>query len=355
MKRQVFGSISAQPDNLGDIAIRRVFFESHIEAGHNLVLLSHRMPQAYIDLFHFSDGVTLVRSPLIFQVRLLVAALRRRANLVYAPGPHIMTDSLRGVAKTLLMVGNVAMIRVSGGKVTTAGRALRGAGSIAKALERQIISMSSVYTVRDSVSGDNVGVKLATSPDIALGVKGEPSSGSRSTIAFSFRNDIAVSHALVRKLATAFQTEGFGVTLVSQVQRDDKQHAALAKELNLEAVLWGDLSHEEQQSRVEDVYRRAAAVMSNRLHGLIFGITAGAIPIEFRAGKSDKISTTLGPWFGGYPSVCNDDLADETDVDAIIAAVQHGIEEFDQKRETARTKVRETLEAVTRAATIDRR
>ncbi|MFJ5698447.1 hypothetical protein [Arthrobacter sp. NPDC093139] len=353
MKRQVFGSISAQHDNLGDIAIRRVFFESHIEAGHSLVLLSHRMPQAYIDLFHFSDGVTLVRSPLLFQVRLLVAALQRRANLVYAPGPHNMADSVRGIAKTLLMVGNVAMIRVSGGKVTTAGRALRGAGSIAKALERLIISMSSVYAVRDSVSGDNVGANLATVPDIALGVTVGPNAGSRNTIAFSFRNDIAVSQAVVRKLAEAFQSEGFKVTLVSQVRRDDKQHAALAEELNLEAVLWGDLSHEEQQSRVEDVYRSARAVMSNRLHGLIFGITAGAIPIEFRAGKSDKISTTLGPWFGNYPSICNDDPVDEIDVDAVVAAVQHGIEEFDQKREMARTKVRETLEAVTRAATSD--
>lgn len=305
------------------------------------------MPQTYVDLFQFDDNATLVSSPLFFQLRLLAAVFRRRANLVYAPGPHIMMDNIRSLTKTVLMIGNVVLVRSSGGKVTTAGRALRGSGPIAKALERRIISLSEVYTVRDSASGDAVGAELIVAPDVALGAELQPTTTPRNTIALSFRNDTVILRPALRKLTSAFQSKGFQVVLVSQVRRDDEQHSALAKELDLEAILWEDRSHAEQQSRVEDTYGRARAVVSNRLHGLIFGITSGAIPVEYRTGDSDKIRTTLTPWFGAYPEVNGDHPVEDIDAEAIVSVVQDGLAEFEQKRRHAQAKVNQSLDAVT--------
>lgn len=352
MKRTIFGSICAQHDNLGDIAIRRVFFNKFAADGYPLILLSRGMPRAYIDLFCFPSNVRLVPNPIEFQLRLLAAILRRRASLVYAPGPHILSDKPSALAKTLLLLINIALVRVSGGVIQTAGRALRGGGRMSAFLERRIISMSSLYAVRDSVSETVVGRSILIAPDLALGLErpSEPSTSPRRVIAFSFRSDKKVNIATLVPLVQGLRDGGYDVVLVSQVKRDDPQHLSLAGQLEIESFLWGSKSHSEQQTIVDSVYGSAHAVISNRLHGLIFGIVSGACPVEYRIGGSDKIHSTLAPWFGSFPIINDRFHADAAQSRDLVAAIVAGIDGLDKNVENARSLVSETLETASRMA-----
>jgi hypothetical protein len=302
-KKKVFGSICAQHDNLGDIAIRRVFFKGLEENDTQLILLTHGMPTTYVDLFGFSEDVELIASPFRFQLRLLQAALKGQADLVYAPGPHILKDSLPSLSKTLLMLLNILLVRSFGGSILTAGRALRGDGRVAKFLERILISLSKAYFVRDSVSAEIVGAELQAAPDLAFGQVITPRDGERRLIACSFRNDEPINTNTFEKVVRQLGSSGFEVVLVSQVKRDDFQHELLATQFGLDAYLWKSKSHGEQQAIVDATYAASFAVVSNRLHGLIFGITCGALPVEYRILSSDKIRSTLAPWFKSIPVI----------------------------------------------------
>lgn len=280
------------------------------------------MPGAYIDLFGFSDEIQLISSPVKFQLRILQAAFKGQADLVYAPGPHILKDSLTGIAKTLLMLGNIALIRSTGGVVQTAGRALRGNGRIAARLERKLIASSNLYVVRDSVSDSIVKVPLSSAPDLAFGRKIVSRTDGRLLISCSFRNDTPVNTTTFGQVVRELTGSGFEVVLVSQVRRDDAQHERLAQEFGLRAFLWKSKTHSEQQGIVDATYAGSHAVISNRLHGLIFGITSGAIPVEYRIGSSDKIRSTLTPWFEVLP-VIEDNGSDVFSVDALDQTTEY--------------------------------
>ncbi|NSX38683.1 polysaccharide pyruvyl transferase family protein [Pseudarthrobacter oxydans] len=305
-KRRIFGSISAQHDNLGDIAIRSVFFRSLELSEVPLTLLTGRMPKSYVDLFDFSEKVELISSPIRFQMHLLKAAIKGKADLVYAPGPHLLSDSFACLAKTALMLANIALIRSTGGGVQTAGRALRGPGRMARYLERKLVSSSKLYVVRDSVSGSVIGLDLRSAPDLAFGRQIIPRTNPRGLVSCSFRSDTPINKDTFRRVVQKLTASGFEVVLVSQVKRDDFQHQKLAQEFALRALLWGENTHSEQQRVVDSTYAASHAVISNRLHGLIFGIMAGAIPVEYRIGSSDKIRSTLSPWFKSLPVIEDD-------------------------------------------------
>lgn len=297
------------------------------------------MPRAYVELFGFSDDIELISSPIRFQIRMLQAAFKGQADLVYAPGPHVLKDSFTGLAKTLLMLGNIAIIRSTGGVVQTAGRALRGNGRIAASLERRLIASSNLYVVRDSISSSIAKVHVSSAPDLAFGREVVLRADKRLLISCSFRNDTPINTVTFGHVINELTASGFEFVLVSQVKRDDAQHERLAQEFDIRAVLWKSKTHSEQQDVVNSTYAASHAVISNRLHGLIFGITSGALPIEYRVGSSDKIHSTLAPWFKSVP-VINDDGSEVFSCDF----VNQNIENFNDNVLHARSQVNEVLE-----------
>ena len=101
---------------------------------------------------------------------------------------------------------------------------------------------------------------------------------------------------------------------VSQVARDDAQHAFHAREHGVEAFLWGSRSHADQLSLVRTVYRRCVATVSNRLHVLILGAIAGAAPIVVSDSPNDKARITL------------DGVLDTVSIDKSFGAVDRAID-----------------------------
>jgi hypothetical protein len=316
-RRTLFCSVNAQWDNLGDIEIRQTLVAWALETSVPMVIFVGDMPQDYVDAFAFPTDVRLVRSPVEFEFVLLKHALGRKASIAFAPGPQYLSSRPRAVAKTLANMVNVMLVRSTGGKAIAVGRALRGSGRLAEVLERVLIRQFDLFTVRDNASSTSVAQHLELQPDLAFahrGISNEP----KPLALISLRSDVIPDQATLTELVDDVRRRGYIVQFVTQVKRDDAQHAQLATRFNCSAVLWGEKSHLEQFEAVRAAYASADIVVSNRLHALILGIQHGAFPIAFVEPGADKLPTTLGPWIDLFS--INTLSSVETELDLLFAS-----------------------------------
>ncbi|TFD83904.1 polysaccharide pyruvyl transferase family protein [Cryobacterium lactosi] len=294
-RRILFCSVSAQWDNLGDIEIRQTLVDWVSEGERSVTVFVGTMPQSYIDAFAFSSNVRVVRSPIKFQVLLLRAILARRASIAFAPGPQLLGTQPKILAKTLANFANVTLVRLSGGHAIAVGRALRGSGRLAKAIERALVNKFAIYTVRDNASSSALGSALEMQPDLAFAHSGF-ASARKGLALISLRGDRKVDREMVKTAVEVLKGAGYDVKFVTQVKRDDNQHSELAYEFGLDAILWGSKSHLDQFDTIRAAYAEADIVISNRLHALILGIQHGAFPVAVVEPSADKLPTTLSPW-----------------------------------------------------------
>lgn len=293
-------SIAAQSDNLGDVEIRRQLIEQFLQRGYRLVVFAGNMPQTYIDAFHLPSEAKIVSSPLSFQISVLRHALHGRASLAYAPGPHILTDSPKALAKAAAVLGLCAVVRARGGSLSVIGRSLRGSGRLSIGLERALSALATSYAMRDTASAPLLGRSADVMPDMAFLRNGSPDNapeiGERNIVALSFRSDRDVNLDGLASLVSESQARGLKPVLITQVRRDDKRHAELSRLLGIDAVLWENRTHTEQEEVVEHYYSRSHAIVSNRLHSLLFGVAHRAFPVALHEEEHNKIPTTLNPW-----------------------------------------------------------
>ncbi|MCS5735576.1 polysaccharide pyruvyl transferase family protein [Herbiconiux daphne] len=295
-KRVVFYSVAAQWDNLGDIEIRDTALGWIGQSGSRVVAFTGGMPTSYLNAFQSAANTRWISSSIKYQGLLWGHILRRRASIVFAPGPQVFASRPKPMLKSLVNLLNVLGVRLSGGSALAVGRALRGSGRMARALERAVVSRFSLYVVRDDRSASVIGRPLRDAPDLAFGHPRVVGSKERVYVAISLRSDREVNIEGLKALLIQVSERGLVPVFVSQVKRDDVRHSSLAAELSVEALLWGENSHASQMERVKNVYARSAAIVSNRLHGLILGVQNGASPIAVLDPGSDKLSSTLAPW-----------------------------------------------------------
>ncbi|VXC66545.1 conserved hypothetical protein [Arthrobacter sp. 9V] len=292
-------SIAAQSDNLGDVEIRRQLIEQFLQRGYHLVVFTGNMPQTYIDAFRLPSGAKVVSNPLAFQASVLRNALLGRASLAYAPGPHVLTDSPKALAKAAAVLGLCAFVRLRGGSLSVIGRSLRGTGRLSIGLERALSAMATSYAMRDTASAPVLGRSADVMPDMAFMRNASVDNsvaGQRDIVALSFRSDRAVNLDGLVSLIEASQARGLKPVFITQVRRDDEVHAELSKILGIDAVLWENRTHSEQEEVIEHYYSRSHAVVSNRLHSLLFGVAHQAFPVALHEENHNKIPTTLKPW-----------------------------------------------------------
>jgi hypothetical protein len=335
--RTVYYSIAAQWDNLGDIEIRNAVLTWMLQRSHRVVVFTGAMPASYIDAFYTDPFVSLESSAVRYQVRLWIDVVRRRASIVFAPGPQVFGPKLKSMAKSAVNWINVTGVRASGGRVLAVGRSLRGDGRLALLLERHVIAKFHLYVVRDTRSSTVVNRPLRGAPDLAFA--GVGMSLSRELVVISLRGDRPIDFAGLQRLCDWVRSQGLRPVLVTQVKRDNEHHRLLADKLSVECVFWESESHSEQIARVKDTYSQARMVISNRLHALIFGLEYGAIPLAVIDAGSDKLLSTLEPWVHVHTTPSNFDLLDGRDWSGLDFETEHAQLETDLI--TARTALEE--------------
>ncbi|WP_130176341.1 polysaccharide pyruvyl transferase family protein [Cryobacterium sp. SO1] len=297
-RRTVFYSVAAQWDNLGDIEIRNAALGWIRATDSDVIAFAGTMPPAYLEAFDIDERVRFVTNPVQYQALLWQYLVRRRASIVFAPGPQVFGPSIRAISKSLINLANVAAVRSSGGAVLAVGRSLRGHGRVARRVEAAVVAMFQLYVVRDTRSAQVLGEELAGAPDLAFAhtFSDAATVRGRTNVVISLRGDRPIAVDGLRVVVGHLRDRGLTPVLVTQVKRDDDRHRALGRELDVPTVLWGNHSHAEQLERARIAYAQAGAVLSNRLHALIFGIQHGAAPIAVLDRGSDKLTSTLRPW-----------------------------------------------------------
>ena len=254
-------------------------------------MLTKEMPREYLNAFELNNNVVQHTSSRGFW-----AAFGRQVShsmLVYSPGPSSYSWRARQLFRAGVDVVALTIVRGAGGRVVAIGRAASGPRGFPRWLEALRVSRFDSFIARDSETARQLGLALPVEPDVAF-ADTYSSEFERRYIAISLRSDTELKPEALEALAAAVRTAGMQPILVSQVARDDVQHRRLAQETSIEAILWDSRSHIEQLARVRGVYAQSRAVVSDRLHALVFGVQYGCCPIALGEGPRGKLRRTLG-------------------------------------------------------------
>ncbi|TDL46288.1 polysaccharide pyruvyl transferase family protein [Microbacterium oleivorans] len=330
-RRQVFCTIAAQHDNLGDIVIRQRMLELVDPEICDLRISVGAMPPAYIDAFDLPAHARLYRSGLAFGASFVWSSVAGRSALLLPPGPYPLT-SARAALRSWASVIMSALARAGGGASVTVGKSVRGAHRGAISAERALVRISRLYVSRDRLSAQTLGIPVDALPDLAL-LAPARSASFKNVVAISLRYDKPVGEDLLRSVVAWSRAQGLVPTFVTQVRRDEKQHADLAERLGAEHLSWGDRSHREQMESIEELYSRSSLVVTDRLHAALLGVIGGAVPLALR-GK-DEPSKIVDAFDGVLPVVTLDRNGEHRLPDRLSAGLQSA-ETVASAREDAR-------------------
>jgi hypothetical protein len=308
MDQSLYLSASAQAGNLGDLVLRRTAIAWARRSGVRLNIFCGRMPSSYVDALCMCPEDRVFQSQLQWGIALLRDLLRCRVVLLFAPGLQLVryrrTDGVHAIVNLVL----AGLVRLSGGVVVKFGRSFSGNAHVVKMLEMLLRRTSNLYTVRDRESASFLGDGVEYCPDVAVGATSRAlGPRRRGKVCVSWRYDRPQPEKLMAAVEQLCDRADLELVVVTQVREDDVPHARLAHRLGARHVEWGDRTHASQLDRVIDEYSSSLAVVSNRLHALIFGWNSGALPIGYSATGDQKIAPHLRALGLGWTSTKDGD------------------------------------------------
>lgn len=157
------------------------------------------------------------------------------------------------------------------------GRSFENVHPVTRGVARAHARISSATTVRDLRSSSVVG-SASVIPDLALGAFDPAPRPDEATLVVSFRDRDADAEALASRARAVAGSLGLTPVVVSQVEFDTALAHRLAGLLDARVV---DLvpAAKDSLARAGEVYGSASAVLSDRLHALLFGVAHGAAPL----------------------------------------------------------------------------
>ena len=293
---QLYVVPTGQVDNIGDSVLRATMLDSlrplaqlHVYPGQN---------RDYI------AGLRLRAEDVVYSSKTewLAAALRAgtRGDLLLAlnAGELVQEKHMYLDLAWETVVGLVGKTR--GGAVISIGMSLRD--GTARPVARYfgyLLRGAAVVAWRDRPSADlagsgEVGIDWAFLSGASDDELATPT--ARGVIAVSMRADRPVPgqpwFTAVLELASRNRCR---VVVVTQVARDASRSAQLAEMLGADLVDWEFSDHLRQEALIRGVYRESLAIVSDRIHALIIGMTEGAVPVGATTGNPEKVSRTFAP------------------------------------------------------------
>lgn len=288
----IFVSPVGQTDNLGDSVLRRP-------------LLEQLRPYGTLHVFAGPDrgyrsGLGLAPQDVVHARgrEWLAAGLRSAAA---RPTGFAVNAGELLVLRTAVLAGHTALaglVRARGGAVVAAGMGLRAGTDASARVLRPLLLLADPVVWRDGRSAAVAGLG-GTAPDwaFATGRSAEELAAQdapRTLVAVSLRGDRPPPSptwcAAVQELA---RRSGCELLVVTQVRRDAARAAELGTRLGARVLPWGAASHAEHEQVVRAAYAASAAVVSDRIHVLILGLTEGAVPVGCTTGDPEKVARTF--------------------------------------------------------------
>lgn len=316
MSNRIFVNPSGQKENLGDSILRRAYLDTlrrygelHVYAGTHTAYIS---------------GLGLGASDVVYHSR----HSWLRAALVRQPAGTRMTFALnagewvldrRFLLNSTWQTALLLRSRLGGGRPVALGIALRrNQGAILRRYFRRMLKLAATVSWRDPESRDAAEIG-SVAPDwaFALGTPGEQFRPivDRRCLAVALRGDRpAPSPAWTEAVRAIADSLGVAVVVVNQMQDDEERCAELALALGGTVLPWSAaVSHADHEERVRELYRDSAAVVSDRIHALIIGMTEGAVPIGYTTSDPEKVRRTFAALTKLPVAFSEHEVADATD------------------------------------------
>lgn len=292
---EIFTSAVSQHQNLGDVVLRRKLVESLSRQG-QVALLAVGCSDAHVERIQGTSSTVRYDSRLLWLLHLGKAVIRRRAALVYSPGPQTLQDGGREICAEASRLLLSTVLRSLGTPVLRVGRSFEGNGWCLSRLVRAH-SRALAYSSRRDARMKQCDPRGIVVPDIAIGwgIANPMFSGRYLLVSVRFDrgHDLIALSKAIKKLE---KTLCLRAQVITQVDFDRDVNDQLATLLDCDHVLAMSTS-DDPLSTVQHTYTNAALVVSDRLHALIFGIAHGALPVALRSNsleaRPDKVTAAL--------------------------------------------------------------
>lgn len=294
----VYFSLQTQFENLGDCIINELVIRE-LARHSRLKVIQRRAPTWLLDRLRALPEVEIYASKRQWFGD-LIRRMAVRSPIVFAfkPGHYLSSSKAKSLAYSAALVAFCGLCRIQGGKVIRSGVSLDRFGALQSRLQSVLGRLHTSYGVRDQASLDyarSLGAVAAHySPDMAfLLADAEATSGligsklitadvERPKLSLSFRKqglmkEISHVEKLAEVIADSSSEHGLSPVVVEQVTFDRELAQVLSTQLKCSVVRF-----EQTEQSVRGIFANYASsrvVVSNRLHSLLFGWTAGAIPI----------------------------------------------------------------------------
>lgn len=232
-----------------------------------------------------------------WQLQAVKSAILGRIGFVSNAGEIQMnTRRIRISWADLVLVG---LVRLRGGAAIQTGFGIRDTQGKSPLVVRALARLCTFTVWRDAPSRDLVGIG-EVEPDWAFALGQEAKAliddqgRPRDLLAVTMRGDRdSPPQPWLDAVRGVAEQHGLDIVVVTQVGRDRQRSEELAELLGGQVRPWLGDNHLDQENNVREVYRESAAVISDRLHALILGLTEGAVPIGLTVGPTEKISRTF--------------------------------------------------------------
>ncbi|MEL7691459.1 polysaccharide pyruvyl transferase family protein [Citromicrobium bathyomarinum] len=290
-------SLKTQYENLGDLVINAVLAAELNRRGRFLGI-SNGAPADYVDDFQ-ALAEQLSGAPITcgelrqMAPRILQAAAGSGMTLVLSPG-HNTLDQPTRTRQILSTATHYGLGRL---RILQVGASFEGAFPETTRLYSQLRKAGHPLSVRDIISRNGFaerGINLPIVPDLAFGLQcSTHNEGDIGLIAV--REHKSQPYEQLRKTVAAIAVAMHAVQLEPvmffQVSLDAPLHARLAYDLGIRELNTGN--HRPSFDEAMQVYARAGAIVSNRLHGLLVAAAAGALPLPLLHPEERKIRGAL--------------------------------------------------------------
>lgn len=302
MRPRVFFELEGQADNLGDTILRRAYFDvlrPHGEMHVNCV----GQNAGYLAAFSFGPDDRLYTTATEWR-RACRQQLRANDLVVLNAGESFMTWTPRQYGKRSLAIG---LAKLRHAKVLHCGHGLRANAPHWRWPLGAMLAGCRLVTWRDWDSWAWAGCGTVY-PDwaFAAGLSeadiGRARREPRDLLVVALRGDRpAPDEKWLDVVKSYARSRGLRIRLVTQVRRDQDRMLQLADQLGGDGLRWDDEDHAAHEVRVRALYRRAAVVISDRLHVLIVAVTEGAVPVGYTPNSAEKISRSFVG--AGFPDI----------------------------------------------------
>ncbi len=285
--RRIYVRGTGQEDNIGDVILRRAFFDELSRAGELHILLGEASAD-FLSALDLRDSDVVYRDVDDWRRSAYRSVLRRDTWWVDKPGELLLEEDIYKGQRRLVPL--ILAVRARGGRALRLGIGQRKPNPAVIERFRRLYRLSSMVAWRDVDSREHFGLGEVM-PDWGFLPGADSGSESRRRLVVSYRGDreplSAETITAIREFASQ---ESLTVTVITQVARDSARSKELHAQLGGDLVDWEVVAgHRAQEDRLRDIYLETAVALSDRLHVLIVAAAEGAVPVNLIAEPDTKV------------------------------------------------------------------